>query len=113
MCIKSLQLCLFVTPWTVAGQAPLSLGFSRQEYWSGLPCPPPVISKQAYKRKGADTEHGASLVAQSVKNLFTMQETWVRFLGQKDPLEKEMETHSSFVAWRIPWTEGKRKAIVG
>ena len=113
VCIKSLQLCLFVTPWTVAGQAPLSLGFSRQEYWSGLPCPPPVISKQAYKRKGADTEHGASLVAQSVKNLFTMQETWVRFLGQKDPLEKEMETHSSFVAWRIPWTEEKRKAIVG
>ena len=32
---------LFVTPWTVAQQAPLSLGFSRQEYWSGLPCPPP------------------------------------------------------------------------
>ena len=34
---------LFVTPWTVARQAPLSLGFSRQEYWSGLPCPPPGI----------------------------------------------------------------------
>ena len=34
--------CLtLVTPWTVAGQAPLSMGFSRQEYWSGLPCPPP------------------------------------------------------------------------
>ena len=32
---------LFVTPWTVACQAPLSMGFSRQEYWSGLPCPPP------------------------------------------------------------------------
>ena len=32
---------LFVTPWTVAGQASLSMGFSRQEYWSGLPCPPP------------------------------------------------------------------------
>ena len=32
---------LFVTPWTVAHQAPLSTGFSRQEYWSGLPCPPP------------------------------------------------------------------------
>ena len=32
---------LFVTPWTVARQAPLSVGFSRQEYWSGLPCPPP------------------------------------------------------------------------
>ena len=34
--------CLtLATPWTVAGQAPLSMGFSRQEYWSGLPCPPP------------------------------------------------------------------------
>jgi len=32
---------LFVAPWTVACQAPLSMGFSRQEYWSGLPCPPP------------------------------------------------------------------------
>ena len=40
-CAKSLQLCLrsFATPWTVTLQAPLSLGFSRQEYWSGLPCP--------------------------------------------------------------------------
>ena len=35
------QLCLFVTPWTVAHQAPLSMGFPRQEYWSGLPFPPP------------------------------------------------------------------------
>ena len=34
-----------------------------------------------------------------------MQETWVRFLGQEDPLEKEMATHSSILAWRIPWTE--------
>ena len=39
---KSLQsVQLFVTPWTVAHQAPLSMGFSREEYWSGLPCPPP------------------------------------------------------------------------
>ena len=48
---------------------------------------------------------GASLVAQLVKNLPAMQETWVRFLGQEDPLEKEMTTHSSILAWRIPWTE--------
>ena len=40
-----------------------------------------------------------------VKNLPTMQETWVRFLGQEDPLEKEITTHSSIVAWRMPWTE--------
>ena len=45
----------------------------------------------------------ASLVAQSVKNLPTMRETWARPLGWEDPLEKEMATHSSILAWRIPW----------
>ena len=48
---------------------------------------------------------GASLVAQMVKNLSAMWETWVRFLGWKDPLEEGMATHSSILAWRIPWTE--------
>ena len=47
---------------------------------------------------------GASLVAQLVKNLPTMQETWVQFLGWEKPLEKEMATHSSILAWRIPWS---------
>ena len=47
----------------------------------------------------------ASLVAQSVKNLPAMQETWVRFLGQEDPLEEETATHSSILACRIPWTD--------
>ena len=47
----------------------------------------------------------ASLVAQLVKNLPAVQETRVRFLGWEDPLEKEMATHSSILAWRIPWTE--------
>ena len=45
------------------------------------------------------------LVAQMVKNLPAMQETTVRPLGQEDPLEKELATHSSILAWRIPWTE--------
>ena len=40
-----------------------------------------------------------------VKNLPAMQETWVLFLGQEDPLEKYMATHSSILAWRISWTE--------
>ena len=40
-----------------------------------------------------------------VKHLPIMQETWVQFLGWEDPLEKEMATHSSILAWRIPWTE--------
>ena len=44
-------------------------------------------------------------MAQMVKNLLAMQETWVQSLGPEDPLEKEMATHSSILAWRIPWTE--------
>ena len=50
---------------------------------------------------GSDT----SLVAQTVKRLSTMQETWVQALGWEDPLEREMAIHSSTVAWKIPWTE--------
>ena len=48
---------------------------------------------------------GASLVAQKVKRLPAVQETPVQLLGQEDPLEKEMETHSSTLAWKIPWME--------
>ena len=44
------------------------------------------------------------MVSQLVKNLPAMQETLVRFLGQKDPLEKGQATHSCILAWRIPWT---------
>ena len=47
----------------------------------------------------------ASLVAQKLKRLPAMWETWVRSLGPEDPLEKEMATHSSILAWRIPWKE--------
>ena len=46
-----------------------------------------------------------SLVAQMVKSLPTMQETWVQSWGWKDPLEKGMATHCSILAWRMPWTE--------
>ena len=48
---------------------------------------------------------GASLVAQRLKHLPAMRKTWVRSLDQEDPLEKEMATYSSILAWRIPWTE--------
>ena len=48
---------------------------------------------------------GVSQVAQTVKHLPAMQETWVQSLGQEDPLEKEMATHSSVLAWKIPWME--------
>ena len=54
------------------------------------------VSVEAYR---------ASLVAQTVKRLPTMQETWVLSLGWEDPLEKEMATHSSILAWKIPWME--------
>ena len=47
----------------------------------------------------------ASFVAQTVKNTPAMQETWLQSLGQEDPLEEDMATHSSIFAWRIPWTE--------
>ena len=59
--------------------------------------------------KGLET----SLVAQMVKRLPTMQGTWVRSLGQEDPLEKEMATHSSTLAWKIPWMEepGKLQSV--
>ena len=53
--------------------------------------------------KGLNT--GVSLVAHMVKNLPAMQETRVRSLGQEDALEKKMATHSSILAWRIPWIE--------
>ena len=47
----------------------------------------------------------SSLVAQTVKRLPTMWETWLQSLGREDLLEKEMATHSSILAWKIPWTE--------
>ena len=50
------------------------------------------------------TSLSTSLVAQTAKHLFTMRETWVRSLGWEDPLVKGKATHSSILAWRIPWT---------
>ena len=54
---------------------------------------------------GHEVEGGASLLAQTVKNLPAMQETRVQSLGQENPLKKGMATHSCILAWRIPWTE--------
>ena len=55
---------------------------------------------------------GASWVAQTVKNLPIMWETWIPSLGRKDPLEEGMAIHSSILAWRIPWTEEPWQATV-
>ena len=62
-----------------------------------------IVSKHQFF--GAQLSLWASLVAQMVKNLPVMQETWVWSLGRDDPLEKGMATHSCILAWRIPWTE--------
>ena len=92
--MKSLsRVRLFTTPWTAAYQAPPSMGFSRQEYWSGV---------DPFLLIGLNW---ASLVAQMVKHLPIMRETQIQSLGREDPLEKEMATHSSTLAWKIPWTE--------
>ena len=60
-----------------------------------------LISESVILTRGLEGA-GASLVAQAVKRLPAMWETWVRPLGREDPLEKEMATHSSILAWRIP-----------
>ena len=55
--------------------------------------------------KEFNLRYRASLVAQRLKRLPAMQETWVQSLDWEDPLEKEIATHSSILAWRVPWTE--------
>ena len=53
------------------------------------------------------------MVAQTIKNLSAMRETWVRSLGWKDPLEEGMATHSSILAWRIPMDRGAMVGLYG
>ena len=87
----------------------------------GKRTPPPLVQGERWKAKHqqwyeyycqgiklryfSPNEILASLVVQRLKHLPAMWETWVRSLGQEDPLEKEMATHSSTLAWRIPWME--------
>ena len=105
---------LFVTPWTVARQAPLSMGFSRQEYWSGLPCPPPGLLAFKTKCSGG---FFSQCQAPRLGNLMWNSEpsllweklcdiTIFQFVGHPPgQLEKEMATHSGILAWRIPGTD--------
>ena len=65
--------------------------------WKILKNPKPPVSIKLWKR--------SSLVAQMVKNPPAMQKTWLQSISWEDPLQKEMATHSSILAWRIPWTE--------
>ena len=64
-------------------------------------------------RKNRQKSFGAFLVAQMVKRLPAMWEAWVGSLGREDPLEKEMATHSSILAWKIPWMEPGRLQSMG
>ena len=66
-------------------------------------CKSTIYSSLKFKKKSPVSM--ASQVAQRVKRLLAMQETWVQSLGWEDPLEKEMAPHSRILAWRIPWTE--------
>ena len=141
--------------WTGNFQAPLSMGFSRQGYWSGLPFPrpgdlphsgtepespaPPALQadslplnhwggpysslldiipvryREAQAKEPVAVVIRASQMVQVIKieqnktkkpaSWKEMQDMRIRFLGWEDPLEKEMENHSSILAWRILWTE--------
>ena len=119
---------LFATPWTVAYQVPPSMGFSRQEYWNGLSFPSPGDLSNSGIRTGSPTLAGGFFTTEPpgklnykiiyhlptrriypggtvIKNLTVMWETWVQSLDQEYLLEKEMATHSSVLAWKIPWME--------
>ena len=71
MHVKSLQSCRFGTLWTVADQAPLTMGFSRQEHWSGLLCPPPG------NLPNPGIEHMSLMSSALAEGLFTVSATWV------------------------------------
>ena len=80
----------------------LVLYFEKQMYltWVRL-----GIANYILQAKPSQLPFLVNKVAQTVKRLSTMRETWVRSLGREDPLEKEMAIHSSAIAWKIPWTE--------
>ena len=77
--------------------------------WSKSPAAFSLILKMSLQGKDFPTyvyvTYMYVVLAQVVKHLPVMRETWIRSLGQEDPLEKDMATHSSTLAWRIPWTE--------
>ena len=143
MKVKLLSLVgLLAIPSTAAYQALPSMGFSRQQYWSGVPLPSPfkctwntkigyMLDHKGFLDSSVGKESACNagdtgsipgsgrsgegigyplqyswvfLVAQLVKNLLAMQETWVRSLGWEDPLKGRTVTHSSILAWKIPWT---------
>ena len=89
----------------------LMLDYKYKPCWSPEPGDPGVslivegIIRVPDRNMSSFLRDRASLVAYRVKRLPAMQETWVQSLGREDPLEKDMATHSSTLAWNIPWTE--------
>ena len=108
--MKSLsRVRLFVTPWTAAYQAPLPMGFPRQEYWSGLPLPSPR------ERLPTPISLSGELQRATVHRV-TKSQTRLSdftFTFHFHSLEKETATHSSIVAWRIPRTGAWWAAVHG
>ena len=97
---------LFVILWIIAHQAPLSTGFSKQEYWNGLPCSPPgdlpdpekeTVSLMSPALAGGFFTTWASLVAQMLKNLPAIRETQVRFLAGKIPWRRKWKPTPVFL----------------
>ena len=99
---------LFATPWTVAHQASLSMGFSRQEYWSGLPFPSPGDLPKLGIEPGSPVLQTVSLPFElnweAHELIYGLHYVEIYSL-YTNIVEKEMATHSSILAWRIPWTK--------
>ena len=98
--VKSLShVRLFVTPWSAAYQAPLSVGFSRQEYWSGVPIVDLQCDNFCCTAKWLSYTHIWGFHGGSDGKKICLK------CGREDPLEKGMTTYFSILAWRVPWTE--------
>ena len=125
------QSCPTLTPWTIAHQAPLSMGFSSQEYWSGLPFPPPYHSSLPTNLGALKTSISRSVafyivgfswwpsqVVLVVKNLFANAgEVWdagsIPGLGRSPGGGHSSSEFSSILIWRIPWIESHPSSVAG
>ena len=87
----------------ISGTSLLPAGWT--VHYSRPPLGKTLVTKAGSRSPGVYSFLISTLVVQTVKNLPAMQKTWVGSLSQEDPLEKEMATHSSILAWEIPWTE--------
>ena len=107
---------LCVTPWTVAHQASLFMRFSRQEYWSGLPCPPPgdlpTLGTEPASLRSPALAGGSLLLVPRGKPQLNLSHAYLNIFPcicimdyLLDILKKEMATASSTLAWKIPWME--------